>query len=100
MRKAVLAAAAAFLLGGCLTTSSVREIRTTPPGATVTIPGFGECSTPCTVQFSQPRQVTIAKAGYKKQIITVGPRGGRILVPLELVAPSVDVDATSLPDLD
>lgn len=78
----------------------VSEIISTPPGATASIDGFGECETPCTVRVDQARYVTIAKAGYTPQTIRLEPGGKTISVELELAAPTGEVDTQTLPDLD
>lgn len=88
-------------LSGCLASSGgMRTIESTPAGALVTIEGYGECETPCTVKLDGYRQVTVAKAGYKAQRFGVKPGGKTIQVILELAAPSGEVDATALPELD
>ena len=94
-------AAAALVLSGCMTLGgSGREIRTLPTGALITIDGFGECETPCTIKLDRKRRVRFAKAGYVTRYVDVEPSGGPVTVPLELAAASEDVDTTPLPDLD
>lgn len=100
MRMSIFALAA-LPLSGCLTTSGeVSQINSTPPGALVSVNGVGECETPCTVELNQLRRVTIAKAGYKPFRFVLPPDGRDISVELELVAPTEDVDAVALPDID
>ncbi len=89
----------AAALSGCLTTGG-REISSTPSGALVTVPGFGECETPCTVKLDKRRRITIAKAGYRPRRVDVDPEGAPLTIPLELAAPTEEVDAQTLPDLD
>lgn len=100
--RVVLATIAALLLPGCLLTTSgnVRTITSDPPGALVRIAEFGECETPCTVKLDVVRELTIAKAGYKAQRFRVAPGGKDVHVILELAAPTSDVDAAELPELD
>ena len=89
------------LLSGCLATSNgMRTINSEPPGALVTVQGFGQCETPCTVRLDDHRNITVAKAGYKARRFVLGPDGGEVNVELELAAPAGDVDSTALPDLD
>ncbi len=89
---------------GCLTIlgggGNKIDIETTPPGATVTLEGFGECETPCAIQLEQTRRVTVAKAGYKPVRLRVPPDSRDISIILELAAPTDEIDATTLPDLD
>ena len=92
----------AVSLSGCLTIlgDNQIDIATTPPGATVNLEGFGECETPCSIKLQQKRRVTIAKAGYKPVRLNVPPNSRDISILLELAAPTDEVDATTLPDLD
>ena len=90
----------AVMLSGCLTLGSGREIRSIPSGALVTLPGFGECETPCTIKLDRTRRITIAKAGYKPRRVDIEPGGGPVTIPLELAAPTEEVDTEILPDLD
>ena len=94
MGFAVLAA------GGCMTTKGARMIKSDPPGALVTVEGFGECETPCRITLDTRREVTVAKAGYKAQRFGITPGGRSVMVVLELAAPTDDVDAIALPELD
>ncbi len=90
----------ATMLAGCLTLGGQREIQTTPAGAFVSIDGFGECETPCTVKLDQPRRARIAKAGYVTRIVMIEPGDGPIIIPLDLAAASEEVDTQALPDID
>ncbi len=91
----------ASLLSGCLFTSgNIRKINTVPSGALVTVDNLGECETPCTVEVKQRRRATIAKAGYKPVRIYLDPDGEDVSIELVLAAPTEDVDAIALPDLD
>ncbi len=89
---------------GCLTIlgtgGNTIDVETTPPGATVTLEGFGECQTPCSIQLEQRRRVTVAKAGYKPVRLSVPPDSRDISILLELAAPTEEIDSTTLPDLD
>lgn len=89
------ALAACETLGGSKTT----EIVTTPPGALVRIEGYGECTSPCVIEFDGPRTILIAKAGYKAQRLELKPGKSRIEIPLELVAPTADVEEAEIPEL-
>lgn len=85
---------------GCTTTAtSVTEITVTPADATIRIEGFGECRSPCRVEIDQPRQISVAKEGYKTQSLSIAPRQKRVAVTLDLAAPTKDVDSGALPDL-
>ncbi len=96
----LLSIALMVMLGGCMTLGDSREIRSTPSGALVTLPGFGECETPCTIKLDRTRRITIAKAGYKPRLVDIEPGGGPVTIPLDLAAPTEDVDSQTLPDLD
>lgn len=87
---------------GCLTIlgDDTIDIETTPPGATVTLEGFGQCETPCSIEIGETRRVTVAKAGYKPVRLSVPPNSRDISILLELAAPTDEVDTTTLPDLD
>ncbi len=101
MARIVLFGFLSMLLSGCLMTSSgTRVINSTPPGATVTVAGFGECETPCEIKLDDRRVVVVAKAGYKPQRFLIAPEGPTVEVILQLAAPTGDVDAEDLPDLD
>lgn len=90
----------ALTVCGCMTTQGARRIVSEPPGALVTVEGFGECETPCTVQLDARRNVIVAKAGYKAQRFVIAPDGPPVNVILELAAPTDDVDAETLPEID
>jgi len=97
----VLLLTAGFMASGCLATSgNTRKIISEPPGALVTVRGYGECETPCTVRLDDHRNVTVAKAGYKAKRFVISPSGPPVKVRLELAAPAGEVDAESLPDID
>jgi PEGA domain-containing protein len=99
--RVISIAVAAFLLSGCLLSSgNVSRINTLPSGALVTVEGLGECETPCTIELKQRRRITIAKAGYKSLRIDLEPDGNDVSIELELAAPTQDIDAIALPDLD
>lgn len=100
--RIVFAGLAALATGGCFLTtkSGVREIVSNPPGALVTVEGFGECETPCTVRLDERRRVTVAKAGYAAQRFFIAPKGPPVEVTLDLAAPTGDVDAEALPEIE
>ena len=100
MRYIAMSVAAAILFSGCVSTGTTRTIESTPPGASVTIKGFGECETPCTVKLDGRRSVTVAKAGYKAQRFDILPGAEPVVVILELAAASEEVDSVELPRLD
>lgn len=87
-----------FFASGC--TMGPTSISTNPSGATVIVEGYGECVTPCSVLVDSPRNVTVAKAGFKKQQIILTPDQRRLTVDLELAAPTSDVAAGTLPPLN
>ena len=99
--RILIAALIALAAGGCLaTTEGARKIKSKPSGALVTIEGYGECETPCTVRLNGQRNVIVAKAGYKAQRFAIAPEGPTIKVELELAAPTDEVDAEALPELE
>ncbi len=101
--RCVWAGLAAFSLAGCMTTGGggvIREIQTEPGGAVITIDGYGECQSPCTIKLDGPRRIRIAKAGFISQNLVVQPEKGPLVVELEIAAPAGDVDTQTLPDLD
>ncbi len=95
-------ATVALSLSGCMTLfgDNVISIDSVPPGALVTVEGAGECETPCTIQLESARRVTVAKAGYKSVRIMMEPDANDVIVALSLAAPTEDVDAVALPDLE
>lgn len=89
-----------LLLGGCATFGAKQtEIVTEPAGAVVRVEGYGECTSPCVIAFDAPRAVTIAKAGYKSQRLELRPGKSRIVIPLELAAPTRPVEEGALEKL-
>ncbi|MEK7264875.1 MAG: PEGA domain-containing protein [Pseudomonadota bacterium] len=99
-------AMAAVTLGGCQTLSfgerertTLTTVTTTPAGARVTVEGFGECETPCTIEIDKPRNITIAKAGFDTQKFVLLPGRKKLDVVLKLSAPTTGVDAEELPEL-
>ena len=80
--------------------TSRTKIVSDPAGAIVTVEGFGECDTPCTIALDAPRMVTVAKTGYKPQRFQIRPGKSRVDVTLELVAPTENVETNSLPELE
>lgn len=91
----------ASVTASCQTVGGVtlRTINTIPAGAKLTVSGYGECETPCSVALDQPRRATIAKAGFIKQDVILQPGRGDLTFELSLAAPTSDVDATALPDI-
>lgn len=100
MLRIMIIATAALSLGGCLTMGGVREIRSNPTGAYLSIEGFGSCETPCTVKLDGPRQARLARIGYVTQDIIIEPGIRPLTVTMVLAAASEDVDALALPDLE
>lgn len=95
-----LSALIALLLPACATTGAkITLVETDPPGALVQVEGFGECVAPCTIELDAPRNLTIAKAGYDAQRLTLEPGRKKLQVTLTLSAPTTDVDVEALPDL-
>ncbi|NWG71414.1 MAG: hypothetical protein HXY23_07385 [Parvularculaceae bacterium] len=92
----------ALLLSACESVgggSRTTEIITEPAGALVRVEGYGECLSPCTVAFDQPRTITIAKEGFRAQRLELKPGRSRLIVKLELVAPNTVVEESELPKL-
>lgn len=98
--RSLATTAALALLGGCATFGAkTTEIVTEPPGADIKVEGYGECTSPCVVEFDVPRWVSIAKAGFKPQRLELKPGKSRVVIPLELVAPTTDVEKTEMEKL-
>lgn len=91
----------ALLIPACATTggASITLVETDPPGALVQVEGFGECEAPCTIELDAPRNLTIAKAGYDAQRLTLSPGTKKLRVKLTLSAPTTDVEEEALPEL-
>jgi len=91
--------------GSLISCASIRDgnqfsiIESIPTGATVSIEGFGECETPCTIQHNITRRIVVAKAGYLPQNFDVRAGAGKIRVQLELAAPTEGVEEQALPEL-
>ncbi|MEE2691744.1 MAG: PEGA domain-containing protein [Pseudomonadota bacterium] len=94
----LLSAAGCKTLGGG-PSSTITLIESDPPGAQVTVEGFGECDTPCRIEIDKPRMVKVAKAGYLAQRFQIVPGKKRVDVKLELAAPTKNVDSSELPEL-
>jgi hypothetical protein len=94
-------AAIALMLAACETTkgASITLVETDPPGALVQVEGFGECTAPCTIELDAPRNLTIARAGYDAQRLTLSPGTKKLQVKLNLSAPTTDVEEVSMPEL-
>lgn len=104
LAKALVLSCAILAIGGCKTLgggekTTMVTIISEPGDALVTVDGFGECQTPCTVEIDKPRTVTVAKAGYDQQKLTLQPGKRQIIVRLALSAPTTGVDETQLPEL-
>ena len=97
--RTLFAAFAFAALAGCAS-DGLTKIVTSPPGATVTVAGYGQCETPCTVQLDGVRDIIVAKAGYKKRELSIAPDQGRVALDLELAAPTTGVEADALPPLE
>jgi hypothetical protein len=94
-------AMAALLSAACATMKgpTITLVETDPPGALVQVEGFGECEAPCRIELDAPRYLTIAKAGYDAQRLTLEPGKKRLHIKLNLSAPTTSVDEEALPDL-
>ena len=103
-------AAALLLVSGCKTFNlsaiaggeggtTLTKVSSDPTGALVTVEGFGECETPCTIEIDKPRNITIAKAGYDPQRLVLSPGQRTLTVALQLSATTTGVDAAELPEL-
>lgn len=104
MRFAPAAALTALLLAGCQTLGGTRgttitTVASIPPGALVTVEGFGNCVTPCTVEIDKPRNITVAKAGFDAQKLVLLPGRKKVEVELKLSAPTTGVDEAQMPEL-
>ncbi len=91
----------AVLIPACATTkgASITLVETDPPGALVQVEGFGECEAPCTIELDAPRRLTIAKAGYDAQRLTLSPGTKKLQVRLNLSAPTTAIEEEPLPEL-
>jgi hypothetical protein len=91
----------ALLIAACETTPSNTLVRveTTPPGAVLSIDGFGECETPCTIEIDREREAQLAKAGFNPQKIILRPGVKTLAIAMELAAPTTTVDEASIPEL-
>lgn len=105
MVRLVALLALSIALAGCKTLgaeglkTTMVTLSSTPAGALATVEGFGECETPCTIEIDKPRNVTVAKAGYDPQKITLQPGRKKVDLVLKLSAPTTGVDATEMPDV-
>lgn len=110
MRARLAIAITLLLLSGCKTLdlsaitgrgsgTTLTKVSSVPAGALVTVEGFGECETPCTIEIDKPRNITVARAGYEPQrfVLSLGQR--TLKVELQLSAVSTGVDAAELPEL-
>lgn len=92
-----------LLSTGCITPptpSDILMVNSSPMGASVSFPDGTKCETPCPVIVSENMQMTIAKAGYKAVRKNLAPGiNGTMMIPLELVAPTTNVEESALPDL-
>ena len=79
--------------------TSIVRVETTPAGAVLSIAGFGECETPCTIAVDREREAQIAKAGFKPQTVVLKPGAKTLAVALELAAPTTAVDETGMPEI-
>lgn len=97
----ILILCASLVGGGCATFggSGVTQIVSEPPGALVRVEGASECQTPCTVKFESPREVTIAKVGYKAQRLRIGPDQSKVKVTLELAVETEEIETNTLPEV-
>jgi hypothetical protein len=99
-RKAVCALIALTAAACATTKAPVVKITSEPEGALVTVAGYGECETPCTVALDSPRQVVVAKVGYKPRRFTLSPDRKRVHVVLDLAAPTKEVESDELPEIE
>lgn len=90
-----------LLCVACQTSPSTTLVRveTTPSGALLSIAGFGECETPCTIEIDREREAQIAKAGFHPKKIVLKPGAKTFAVTLELAAPTTAVDESAIPEL-
>ena len=102
LARAFLLGTACAALGACESISGgprTTEIVTDPPGALVRVEGYGECLSPCVIEFDAPRTIIVAKEGFRAQRLAIKPGKARILLKLDLVAPTTDVEETEMPKL-
>ena len=102
MRCLIFVFAIAGLTSGCFGGGGgVKTIISSPNNALVTITGYGNCTTPCSIEVDVPREITVAKAGYLPRRFTLSSASpNEIEIELPLAAPSSDVSTTSLPEIN
>ncbi|MDZ7627527.1 MAG: PEGA domain-containing protein [Parvularculaceae bacterium] len=101
MIRSSLACALGIALTACATTDGpkITLVETDPAGAIVQVDGFGECEAPCRIELDKPRNLTIAKAGYDAERLTLSPGTKILRVKLRLSAPTTGVEEEPLPAL-
>ena len=94
-------AAAALSLAACATVKGpqITLVETEPSGALIRVEGFGECESPCRIELDAPRNLTIAKAGFDAERIVIEPGAKKVVVKLNLSAPTKEVEVDALPEL-
>ncbi len=79
---------------------TLTTIRSEPTGAYVEVDYTKQsCTTPCTIKLERPLRIHISKEGFEKQSFYIKPGSRDVIVKLELIADSADVESTQLPDL-
>ncbi|MEM8988156.1 MAG: PEGA domain-containing protein [Pseudomonadota bacterium] len=79
------------------------RIETTPPDATARFATGQSCKTPCAFRAvgEKPISITLSKTGFKSETVTLtrstlGFRPNPLRVELQLVAPTINVEAAPL----
>lgn len=106
IRRMIAKAAALAALAGCMAATgpeggALTQIVTDPPGAVVKLEGFpGECESPCVIEHDALRTVLIARAGFNPARVEIRPGDRRVVVRLELAAPTTGVSTEILPEIE
>ena len=87
-------------LSACVTPMDYLMVESAPEEVLLKFPDGHECTTPCSITVTEDVTVTAAKAGYGAQEFELGQgQTGRVIVSLELVASTMEVEEGALPDL-
>jgi hypothetical protein len=103
MKKLLLVMCICVGLAACVTeteTSPYLIVETVPSGALLSFPDGTTCETPCPVYISEPLTMRVAKAGFLSVTRDLAPgMTGRTTIILELAAPTMEIEESTLPDL-
>ena len=99
--KSFCAGAALLAVSGCVTPGQdFLVIESDPTDAQLKFPDGLTCTTPCPVTLAEDLNVTVAKAGYiSAEYFLPAGQTGRVILRLDLAAPTTEVEESDLPDL-